>query len=159
MAVGATPPRRVLSVKTVFVLNGPNLNLLGTREPAVYGAQTLADVQVAVGLGREAGADLGRVGLAGRVVGGVAGAAGPAAGGVGAFFEVVLDDLAQEVAGTGGFGSRGGGRGLGVGGGGGAHAGILGGAPVKFCALPDGVCTSRNKKVGGFCHPLAYLVR
>jgi len=33
-------------VKTVFVLNGPNLNLLGTREPAVYGAQTLADVDV-----------------------------------------------------------------------------------------------------------------
>lgn len=32
--------------KTVFVLNGPNLNLLGTREPAVYGAQTLGDVQV-----------------------------------------------------------------------------------------------------------------
>lgn len=32
--------------KTVFVLNGPNLNLLGTREPAVYGAATLADVQV-----------------------------------------------------------------------------------------------------------------
>ncbi len=31
--------------KTVFVLNGPNLNLLGTREPAVYGAQTLTDVQ------------------------------------------------------------------------------------------------------------------
>ena len=45
MAVGATPPRRVLPVKTVFVLNGPNLNLLGTREPAVYGAQTLADVE------------------------------------------------------------------------------------------------------------------
>jgi hypothetical protein len=45
----------------------------------------VADVQVAVGLGREAGADLGRVGLAGRVVGGVAGAAAPVALGVGAF--------------------------------------------------------------------------
>ena len=32
-------------MKTAFVINGPNLNLLGKREPAVYGAQTLADVQ------------------------------------------------------------------------------------------------------------------
>ena len=40
----------------VTVLNGPNLNLLGTREPAIYGSTTLADVDARLA---EVGAELG----------------------------------------------------------------------------------------------------
>ena len=43
----------------VLVLNGPNLNLLGTRQPEVYGSTTLADVEaMCAEHGRALGADV-----------------------------------------------------------------------------------------------------
>ena len=41
---------------TIVILNGPNLNLLGVREPATYGTETLADIEEAC---LERGAELG----------------------------------------------------------------------------------------------------
>jgi 3-dehydroquinate dehydratase-2 len=45
--------------KNILLINGPNLNLLGTREPEVYGSSTLADVeQAAIAQANAAGAKL-----------------------------------------------------------------------------------------------------
>jgi 3-dehydroquinate dehydratase-2 len=43
----------------ILVLHGPNLNLLGTREPEIYGSMTLGDLNTKlIELGKELGADL-----------------------------------------------------------------------------------------------------
>jgi 3-dehydroquinate dehydratase-2 len=69
--------------KPIYVLNGPNLNMLGTREPAVYGSDTLKDIEQRCAVRAKAlgfGIDFRQSNVEGELVGWIQEARGKAAG-------------------------------------------------------------------------------
>ena len=70
-------------MKSILVIHGPNLNLLGVREPGVYGQGTLAEIDAQLqGLAKELGLELRSVqsNVEGEIVNAVQAAAGKAQG-------------------------------------------------------------------------------
>jgi 3-dehydroquinate dehydratase-2 len=49
LGYGAVTLQRIAAMKPIYVMNGPNLNLLGMRQPDIYGHETLNDVNAAMG--------------------------------------------------------------------------------------------------------------
>jgi 3-dehydroquinate dehydratase II len=96
-----------MPLRAALVLHGPNLNLLGTREPAVYGRATLADVDALI---RDHARDLGikvecrQSNTEGQLVDWLQGAAREGFGGIvmnpGAFthYSIALRDAVAAIA-------------------------------------------------------------
>jgi 3-dehydroquinate dehydratase-2 len=95
-----------MPLRAALVLHGPNLNLLGTREPAIYGRATLADVDKLI---RDHARDLGvridcrQSNTEGQLIDWLQGAAGEGFGGVvfnpGAFthYSIALRDTVAAI--------------------------------------------------------------